>query len=68
MEVDRETQIEIAVSVAAVGFFIAAVLAIGGTFMDGGMGEQGAFALVGLIVGFIVLMTAVGYWLSGREA
>lgn len=68
MDVDRETKVEIVVSVVAVGLFIAAVLAIGGTFMDGGMGQQGAFALVGLIVGFIVLMTAVGYWLSGREA
>lgn len=68
MDVDRETKVEVAVSVVAVGLFIAAVLAIGATFMDGGLGQQGAFALVGLIVGFIVLMTAVGYWLSGREA
>jgi high-affinity Fe2+/Pb2+ permease len=68
MDVDRETQIEIAVSVVAVGVFIAAVLAIGATFGNGGMGQQGAFALVGLIVGFIAMMTAVGYWLSGLDA
>lgn len=68
MDVDRETQIEIVVSVVAVGVFIAAVLAIGASLGNGGFDQQGAFALVGLIVGFIALMTGVGYWLSGRDA
>lgn len=67
MAVDRETKIEVAVSLVAVGIFIAAVLVVGAATEAGGMGATGAYALIGLIVLFILLMTAAGYWLSGRE-
>lgn len=67
MDVERETIVEVVVSVLAVGGFIAAVVAIGSTY-GAELGEQGALALVGLLVGFILVMTAAGYWLSAREA
>ena len=65
--VERETLIEIAVSGLAVGGFILAVAFVGMAFGDGGLSQQGALALVGLIVVFILGMAAAGYWLSGRE-
>lgn len=68
MDIERETLVEVVVSTLAVGGFIVATAAIGLTYGDGGLSEAGAFALVGLIVAFIVLMGAAGYWLSGREA
>ena len=68
MAIERETLIDVVVSLLAVGGFIVAVLLVGLSYGDGGMSEQGALALVSLIVGFIVVMTAAGYWLSGREA
>ena len=69
MEMERETVIEIVVSVGAVGLFLAAIVAIGTTYGEGGLlGEQGGTALVGAIAAFIVLMSLVGYWLSGRTS
>jgi len=68
MAIERETLIDVVVSLLAVGGFIVAVLLVGLSYGDGGMSGQGALALVALIVGFIVVMTAAGYWLSGREA
>lgn len=68
MAIERETLIEVVVSFLAVGGFIAAVVYVGLSFSDNGLTQQGALALVALIVGFVVVMTAAGYWLSGREA
>ena len=67
MRIERETLVEIVVSVVAVGLFIAAVVAVGTTFGDGQLTDQGALALVGVIVGFILLMTLTGWWLSAQE-
>ena len=68
MEIERRTLVEIVVSVVGVGGFIAAIMVIGALFGNGGLTEQGALALVVSIVLFIVVMTGVGYWLSGFEA
>lgn len=65
MEIERETLIEVTVSAVAVGAFIAAVLVIGTLFSDNGLNDQGAMALIGAMVLFIVVMSAIGYWLSG---
>jgi len=67
MAIERETLIEVAVSLLAVGGFIVAVLLVGEISGGGSLSGQGALALVGLIAAFIVVMTAAGYWLSGRE-
>jgi len=64
MALDRETTTEILVSVVSVGLFIAAVVFVGGTYNSDGLTSQGAFALIGSIVGFILLMTVVAVFLS----
>lgn len=67
MEIERETLIEIAVSVLGVGLFIVATILVGAMFNQDGLTEDGAFALLGVIVVFVLVMAVVGYWLSGRE-
>ena len=69
MDLARDELIEIAVSVLWVGLFIAAIVLIGITYTESGeLTGQGPLLLIGLIVGFVVVMTGTGYWLSGREA
>lgn len=67
MEIERETIVELVVSAVGVGLFISALVVIGISFNQNGLSGQGALALIVSIVLFIVLMTAVGYWLSSRE-
>jgi hypothetical protein len=68
MEIDREMLIQIGVSLVGVGVFIGAIVLIGVFFADNGLTEQGALGLVGSIILFILVMTALGYWLSARES
>jgi hypothetical protein len=63
MDIDAEMRRKIAVSVAAVGLFIAIILGIGVTFA-GQFGSTAGLALVGAVVLFILLMAAVGVYLS----
>jgi len=64
---DRETKLEIVVGAAGVGLFILALIFIGTQFGDGTMNERAGIALVGAIAGFVVVMTLLGYWLSGQK-
>jgi hypothetical protein len=64
---DRETKTEIGVGVVGGAVFILALLAVGTQFGDGAISEQGGFVLVGVICGFVLLMTGLGYWLSGQR-
>jgi sorbitol-specific phosphotransferase system component IIBC len=67
MELERETVREAVVSFVAVAAFVAVVVYIGMTY--GGTGDfsaDGALALLGAIVGFILLMFGVGLLLSGE--
>ena len=64
MDVDRDTLVEIVVSVGAVGLFVAVIVAIGSVYNEGGLSEVGALALVGAIVLFVILMSAVGVGLA----
>lgn len=61
---DRETALEIGVGVFGVGAFIFSLLLVGTLFGDGALDEGGGFVLIGLICGFIFLMTGLGHWLS----
>lgn len=67
MEIDAELRRQIVVSVSAGLVFLAAVMVIGTTF-DGGdeLPEEGALAIVGLLVGFILLMAIIGFFLNSR--
>ena len=68
MDIDRETVEEIAVSALAVGLFVVVIVGIGTVFSPGGaeFSDQGALVLVGAIAGFVLVMTGIGYFLSGR--
>ncbi|WP_227374775.1 DUF7472 family protein [Haladaptatus halobius] len=67
MNIEGETLRDIVVSVASVGLFIVATLIVGIQFDSGGLTSQGALALVGVIVGFVLLMTGVGFWLANQH-
>ena len=61
----REQLIEIVVAVAAVALMIGALIAVGTSFgTDGNLSAEGGTALVGVITGFVFLMTAVGVALA----
>ncbi|MFC7155918.1 hypothetical protein ACFQPA_10675 [Halomarina halobia] len=67
MALEREALVEIVVSVAAVGLFIAVIVGIGVTYNGStGLSNEGAFALVGSIAGFVIVMSLLGYALSRR--
>lgn len=63
MDIERETVVEIAVSVAAVGLFVLLIVAVGvsyGIDAPGGFSDTGALALVGAILLFVLVMAGVG--------
>jgi NADH:ubiquinone oxidoreductase subunit 6 (subunit J) len=64
MVVEREAVVEILVSVGAVGAFVGVIVLIGQTFNESGLSGDGALALIGAIVGFILLMAVVGIGLA----
>lgn len=66
MDVERETIIEVAVAVAAVGAFVTVLLLIGWSFGNG-LNGTGALAVIGSMVGFVILMALVGYWFSNWQ-
>lgn len=60
MQLERETLVEIGVSVVAVVLFVAAVAYIGAAYGGKDLTDQGATLIVAAVVGFVLLMTAVG--------
>lgn len=64
MDVDRNTVVEIAVSVGAVVLFVAVIVAIGDAYNRGGLSTDGGMALVGAIAGFVVVMSLLGVGLA----
>ena len=67
MDIDEDMRPKIALSMGAVALLVAVFLAIGVMFGDSGLSSTGAYALVGSVVGFVVLMGAVGAYLATRE-
>ena len=65
MEIDAEMRRKIAVSVAAVGVFIALVVVVGSQYTSNHhLTQTGGYALVGIMALFVVLMAAVGLFLD----
>jgi hypothetical protein len=64
MELDEGMARKIAISVGAVGVFVALVVGIGASFNDGGLGSTGGLALVAAMVLFVVVMAGVGLFLA----
>ncbi|SIR50098.1 hypothetical protein SAMN05421858_2527 [Haladaptatus litoreus] len=67
MNIEGETIRDIVVSVVSVGLFIAATVFVGTQYDSGGLTEQGALALVAVMVGFVFLMAGVGFWLANQH-
>jgi protein-S-isoprenylcysteine O-methyltransferase Ste14 len=65
MAIEREAVVEAVVSAAAVVAFVALIVVIAVAYPT--LAGQGAFALIGAIVLFVLVMAAIGYWLSGRQ-
>lgn len=67
MDIQRETVVQAGVSFAAVFVFIGAVVYVGTSFRaNGTITPDGGLAILGAIVLFMVVMSAVGYWLAGQ--
>jgi hypothetical protein len=64
MDLEEGMLRKIAVSVAAVVLFVAAILLVGLTYNEGGLGSVGGLALIGTIVAFILAMAAIGAFLA----
>ena len=64
MELEEGMVRKIAISVGAVGVFVALVVGIGTSFDDGGLGSTGGLALVASIAAFILVMAGVGLFLA----
>lgn len=71
MEIDAELRRQIAVSLLAAAVFVTGLVGIGVTFGGSSeLPESGAIALIGLLVGFVLLMALVGAYLiraNGEE-
>jgi hypothetical protein len=66
MDIEREMLVEIAVSVGAVATFIIALLIVGSSNGGSGLSSTGAVELIGVVFGFILLMSGVGIFLDRR--
>lgn len=68
MSLDRETVYQVLVSLAVVGLFIGAAVVVTETFsVNGNISPTGGFALVGVIVMFILVMAGAGLWLERTD-
>ncbi|QGN07760.1 hypothetical protein Hrd1104_10925 [Halorhabdus sp. CBA1104] len=64
---DRKTQLQIGVSIGVVLAFIG-VLAVLSTSLstNAGMTENGGYALVAALLGFVFVLSGAGLWISSR--
>lgn len=64
MEVEREAVVQAISAVLGVGVFVVMMLLIGIRYENEGLPSEGALALVGALVGFILIMSVIGVWLA----
>lgn len=67
MDIDEKMRPKIALSLGAVAVLVTVFIGIGITYGDAGLSLTGGYALIGALIGFVVLMGAVGAYLSPRE-
>lgn len=67
MDIDEEMRPKIALSMGAVLLLFVVFLGIGLTFGGAGLTTTGGYALIGALIGFILLMGVVGVYLATRE-
>ncbi|PSQ59220.1 MAG: hypothetical protein BRD23_04995 [Halobacteriales archaeon SW_9_67_25] len=71
MDVDAEMVRQVALSAGAVALFVVAAVVVGRTYGETAPGTEltptGGLALVGVLAGFILLMTLAGIWLERQD-
>lgn len=67
MDIERETVVEAAIGIGSVLAFLVALWILGEVYYDGSFGREGALALVGTIIAFIVFLAGVGYYLAQQK-
>jgi len=67
MDIDEEMRPKIALSLGAVALLVIVFVFIGVTYGGAGLSLTGSYALVGALVGFVLLMGALGAYLSTRD-
>lgn len=67
MEIEEGMRRKIVLSVAAVVLLIASFVAVGSTFGGNALTETGGIALLGVLVGFILLMGALGVYFARQD-
>ncbi len=67
MDIDAGLRRRIVVSLLAAATFVVGLVVIGVTFSGSPLPESGAFALLGLLTGFVLLMALVGLYLIRAE-
>jgi uncharacterized membrane protein len=67
MDIDKEMRPKIALSLGAVALLVVVFVGIGLTFGANGLTATGGYALIGALIGFVLLMGVVGAYLSSRE-
>ncbi|MFW5955874.1 MAG: DUF7472 family protein [Halorhabdus sp.] len=65
---DQETLLQVVVSSVIVLAFIAVLAVLSTTYsVDGGMNETGGYALVAALLGFVLVMSGAGLWITRRH-
>ncbi|AEN06625.1 hypothetical protein [Halolamina sp.] len=67
MDIDKDMRPKIALSLGAVALLVAVFVGIGVTYGGAGLSAAGGYALIGALIGFVLLMGVVGAYLSSRE-
>jgi hypothetical protein len=64
---ERDTAREVVLAVFGVIVFIGGLLAVSVTYGGPNFAVTGSYALVGVVAGFLVVMTGIGFWLSTKN-
>ncbi len=65
---ERDTAREVVLAVLGVVVFVGGLLAVAFTYGGPSFSVPGAgLALVGVVAGFLVVMTGIGFWLSTKN-
>lgn len=67
MVLDREMVTQTVAAVIGVVIFVTAIVIIGIVAGDQGLTTTGGFGVIAALGLFIIVMSVIGYWLSGRD-
>ncbi len=68
MVLDREMVTQTVAAVIGVVIFVSMLIVIGILAGDQGFSTTGGFGVIAALALFIIIMSVIGYWLSGRDA